>query len=264
MLRFTVMCLGAFLIGLSKAGFGGGTGMIVAPLLALVMPPKLGLGLMLPLLLATDMMALAYYRGQWDRRSVAVLLPPSVLGIALGGYLLRLIPSDMLARLIGLLALGFSSMQLWQARRPLPAEKVRLRRWLGTALGFVAGVTSTVAHLGGLLTTVYLLPQQLGPAGFVATSTVIFLCMNAAKLPAYSGQGLLPPAIWQQAASLLPALAAGAVLGFALNGRVTPRRFNGVVIGIVLLTGLFLLIRPSPRVPAGGDRHPQPLPFRPL
>jgi uncharacterized membrane protein YfcA len=257
MLRFIVMCVGAFLIGLSKAGFGGGTGMIVAPLLALVMPPKLGLGLMLPLLLATDVMALAYYRGQWDRRSVVVLLPPALLGIGLGGYLLRLIPGELLARVIGLLALGFSGVQLWQARRPLPA-RVRLRPWLGAALGFLAGITSTLAHIGGLLTTIYLLPQRLGPACFVATSTVVFLCMNTAKLPAYYGQGLLPPAIWQQAASLLPALAAGVVLGFALNGRVTPRRFNTVVIGIVFVTGLFLVIRPSPP-PLHTDQHPPPL-----
>ena len=258
MLRFIVMCLGAFLIGLSKAGFGGGTGMIVAPLLALVMPPKLGLGLMLPLLLATDVLALAHYRGQWDRRSVAVLLPPALLGIGLGGYLLRLIPGDLLARLIGLLALGFSGTQFWQARRPLPPAKVRLPPWLGAALGFVAGVTSTLAHLGGLLTAIYLLPQQLGPACFVATSTAVFFCMNAAKLPAYYGQGLLPPAIWHQAASLLPALAVGAVLGFALNGRVTPRRFNTVVIGIVLVTGLYLVIRPSPP-PLHANQHPPPL-----
>src|SRR5712692_10057418 len=42
---------------------------------------------MLPLLLATDVMALARYRGRWDRRSVAVLLPPALLGFGLGGYL---------------------------------------------------------------------------------------------------------------------------------------------------------------------------------
>jgi uncharacterized membrane protein YfcA len=257
MLRFIVMCLGAFLIGLSKAGFGGGTGMIVAPLLALVMPPKLGLGLMLPLLLATDVMALAYYRGQWDRRSVVVLLPPALLGIGLGGYLLRLIPGDLLARLIGLLALGFGGMHLWQARRPLRPAKVRFRPWLGAALGFVAGVTSTLAHLGGLLTAMYLLPQQLGPACFVGTSTAIFICMNAAKLPAYYGQGLLPQAIWQQAASLFPALAAGVALGFVLNGRVTPKRFSAVVIGIVFVTGLYLILRPSSApTPASRDQMP--------
>jgi uncharacterized protein len=158
---------------------------------------------------------------------------------------------------IGLLALGFSGVQLWQARRPLP-EKVRLRPWLGAALGFVAGVTSTLAHLGGLLTTIYLLPQRLGPACFVATSTAVFLCMNTAKLPAYYAQGLLPLAIWQQAAALLPALAAGVVLGFALNGRVTPHRFNTIVIGFVLATGLYLVIGPTPHaLPA--DRHPGPL-----
>jgi uncharacterized membrane protein YfcA len=139
---------------------------------------------------------------------------------------------------------------------------VRLRPWLGAALGFVAGVTSTLAHLGGLLTAIYLLPQRLGPACFVATSTAVFLCMNTAKLPAYYGQGLLPLAIWQQAVSLLPALAAGVVLGFALNGRVTPRRFNTIVIGFVLVTGLYLVIRPSPSPHV--SRYPLPLPPRHL
>jgi uncharacterized protein len=214
-LRFSVLCLGAFLIGLSKAGFGGGTAMVVTPLLALVLPPKYGLGLMLPLLIATDVMALVRYWGQWDRRCVAVLLPPALLGIGLGGQLLRLIPSEALVRMIGLLALAFGATQLYQSRRPEPEKAPRFRPWLGAALGFGAGITSTLAHLGGVLTTIFLLPRRLGPARFVATATLLFFWMNAAKLPAYAQQDLLPLAIWRQAALLLPALVAGVILGFA-------------------------------------------------
>lgn len=252
-MRFLILCLGAFLIGLTKAGFGG-AGMVVTPLLALVLPAKVGLGLMLPLLMATDVMALAYYRGQWDRRNVAILLPPAIVGIALGGYLLQIIPAGLLIRLIGLLALVFVCVQLLRSRLTGHESPTPLRPLLGVVLGFAAGVTSTLAHLGGLLTTIFLLPQRLGPARFVATASALYFFMNAAKLAPYWRQGLLPLPIWQQAASLLPALATGAVMGFLLNGRVSPRRFNMVVLVVVFATGLYLLTRP-PSPPPHADRH---------
>lgn len=254
MVHFLVLCLGAFLIGLTKAGFGGGLTMVVAPLLALVLPPKIGLGLMLPLLLATDVMALHYYRGRWDRRSVAVLLPPALVGIALGGWLLQGLSSELLVRLIGLMALGFGGLQLYRVRRPAVAGESPFRPWVGTALGFAAGVTSTLAHLGGVLTTIFLLPQRLEPDQFVATASTVFFFMNAAKLPAYWHQGLLPPEIWRQAALLLPALAVGAAAGFMLNGRVSPRRFDRLVLVVVFVTGLYLLARPAAH-PLHADRH---------
>ena len=174
MIRFVVLCLGAFLIGLTKTGFGGGAFMVVTPLLALVLPPKIGLGLMLPLLMATDVMAILYYRGQWDHRNVAVLLPPALLGIVLGGYLLERLSPELLVRLIGLLALGFGAFQLYRSRQPILSDAPRFRPWLGALLGFAAGVTFTLAHLGGVLTTIFLLPQRLGPARFVATATALF------------------------------------------------------------------------------------------
>src|SRR5207247_382525 len=101
------------------------------------------------------------------RRCVGVLLPPALLGIAFGGELLRVIPSDLLVRVIGLLALVFGGAQLSQARRAPSPDAPRFRPWVGAALGFGAGVTSTLAHLGGVLTTIFLLPQRLGPACFV-------------------------------------------------------------------------------------------------
>jgi uncharacterized membrane protein YfcA len=257
-LRFAILCLGAFLIGVSKAGFGGGAFLVVPPLVSLVLPPREGLGLLLPLLLATDVMAMVRYRGLWDRRCVGLLLPPALAGIALGGQLLQVIPSELLVRVIGLLALIFGGAQLVQARRPAPADEAQFRPWMGAALGFGAGVTSTLAHLGGVLTTIYLLPQRLGPAQFVATCTLIYFFMNAAKLPAYARQDLLPAAIWRQDGLLLPALVAGVLVGFALNGRVSPRRFNAILIGIVFVTGLYLLVRPVAH-PAHADRHPLPL-----
>jgi uncharacterized membrane protein YfcA len=262
--RFAVLCLGAFLIGLTKAGFSGGTGMVL-PVLAMVMPARIGLGLMLPLLMASDVIVLTLYRGQWDRRNVAVLLPASLAGIALGACLLARISSDSLSRLIGLLALVFGGVQLRRAWRPSVDEELppRFRPWLGVLAGFSAGVSSTLAHIGGVLTSMFLLPQRLGPSRFVATATATYFFMNLGKLPAYWHQGLLPPEIWRQAALLLPAVAVGAGIGFFMNGRVSPRRFDAVVLAIVFTTGLYLVARPASSQ-AHADRHALPLQPRPL
>jgi uncharacterized protein len=181
------------------------------------------------------------------------------VGIALGGYLLQILSSAMLIRLIGLLALAFGGVQLHRTHLSLPMSEPCFRPWLGAVLGFAAGVTSTLAHLGGVLTTMFLLPQRLGPARFVATATALFFFMNVAKLPAYLHQGLLPPEILREASTLLPALVAGVVLGFLLNGRVSSRRFDVVVLFVVFATGIYLLLAVPAAPPTHADRHPLPL-----
>lgn len=54
--------LAVFLVGLSKAGFGGGAGLLANPILALVFPPKIALAVMLPLLILSDWASLWHYR----------------------------------------------------------------------------------------------------------------------------------------------------------------------------------------------------------
>ncbi len=62
---FVVLGVGGFLIGLMRAGFGGGIGVVAVPVLALVVPAKSALGLVLPLSLATDVISARYYWGHW-------------------------------------------------------------------------------------------------------------------------------------------------------------------------------------------------------
>ena len=49
------------LMGIAKAGFGGGIGLIATPLLALVLPVSDAAALMLPLLIACDVFAVRHY-----------------------------------------------------------------------------------------------------------------------------------------------------------------------------------------------------------
>ncbi|NJR43445.1 MAG: hypothetical protein HC767_13090 [Akkermansiaceae bacterium] len=85
--------IAAFCIGLSKAGFGG-ISMVAVVLLAEIYGPKTSVGLALPLLIAADLMAYPAFikHGSW--RPVWKLLVPTLLGLALGWWLLGII-SDL-------------------------------------------------------------------------------------------------------------------------------------------------------------------------
>jgi uncharacterized membrane protein YfcA len=234
--------LGAFIIGLSKAGFGGGMGMAVAPMLATVMPSREAIGLMLPLLLAGDVMTLAGYRGGWDRRSLVELLPGALLGIAAGSVVLQHLSAPALARAIGAFALLFAAVQYWRDRWHPSQKPTRFHPALGIAVGLSSGLVSTLSHIGGILTTMYLLPQRLANQAFAATACALFFSMNTVKLIPYFRQGLLTTGMLRDDALLLPVLFAGALAGFALNRRISGRSFNGIVLLFVAITGLKLLV----------------------
>ena len=63
------------LMGIAKAGFGGGIGLIATPLLALVLPVSDAAALMLPLLIACDGFAVRHYLRSFHSFSIKRLLP---------------------------------------------------------------------------------------------------------------------------------------------------------------------------------------------
>src|SRR5882724_1787071 len=89
---------GVLFIGLSKAGFGGGLGMLTTPLCVLAFgaggrEPSFAIGTLLPLLCAGDAFSLYHYWGKWERRNLQYLLPGVVIGVIVGVHLVgRLSP----------------------------------------------------------------------------------------------------------------------------------------------------------------------------
>ena len=236
-----VLNLAALLIGLSKAGFGGGTGILVGPLIANILPAKQAVGLMLPLLFATDILSLCYFWNRWDRKNVLTMMPGAFGGIVLALPILYAIPDLYLKKMIGLLACSFA---IFQAVRGLNINKTPFTGGVfqGLAAGLVTGFISTLAHIGGLITTMYLIPQRLENRTFVGTTTAIYFLINAAKIAPYVSLGLINRSVLVQDLYLLPSIALGTGLGIILNRRISSQAFTKIVLLFVCLTGIKLLI----------------------
>lgn len=233
--------LAVLLIGVAKGGFGGGVGVAATPLLALTLPVGEAAALLLPLLIAADVVAVYHYRKRVSRAHLLRLLPGALLGVLLGALFLGQVPERALKAGIGALAIGFVAFQLVRRRllerlaagTPSPA-------W-AAPLGALSGFASTLAHAGGPPVTIYLLPQRLPRERFVGTNAVFFFVLNLVKLIPYALLGLLAPDSLRADLVLLPVVPLGVALGIVLNRAVSERAFGIVVHALLLLSGLELL-----------------------
>ena len=231
------------LMGVAKAGFGGGIGIIATPLLALAMPVADAAALMLPLLIDCDVFAIRLYRENYDRKSIKRLLPGACIGIGAGAFFFGYFSQHerILEVGLGALALVFVLFQVGrsfvlgaaQKRHPGPAE--------GVLMGAFSGFTSTIAHAGAPPVVVYLLPQQLPRQQFVGTTVVFFAALNLIKVPPYWGLGLFHYDIFKMTLLLAPLAYAGVKLGVFLNAHCTDLWFNRVVYGVLVLTAVQLM-----------------------
>ena len=198
---------------MSKAGFGGGIGMIVVPLFAQFCPArKVVLPLMVLLLFSTDVLSLGHYWKQWHCKSIWRLIPGAIIGIVFASFILKDISDIHLKKTIGGIACLFAVLEFLRARITKhlnpdstdEAPALQFKAWHGVLLGILGGIFSTLAHMAGPVIVMYLLPQRLGNRKFVATTTLLYFFINLTKIPAYFQLGLFSYEIIIEAIALLP------------------------------------------------------------
>jgi hypothetical protein len=235
--------LAVTMVGISKAGFGAGVGVISTPLMALTIPVADAAALLLPLLVLCDMVAVYSYGTGFHRRSIKLLLPGAIIGIAAGGFFFGyFIAMDHVMKVgIGVLAIVFVIFQAARAYILGALKEHRPHAAEGVLMGAISGFTSTLAHAGGPPLAVYLLPQKLTPALYVGTSVIFFAVTNALKLIPYWSLGMLKVGNITTIALLSPLTYVGVRLGLYMNNRVSQKWFDRVVYGVLFLSGLDLI-----------------------
>lgn len=231
------------LVGISKAGFGGGAGVIATPLMALTIPVPEAAALLLPLLIVIDLLAIRHYHDTFDRPSIRLMIPSAVVGIVLGALFFGVFASKerVLEIGIGVLGLLFLAFQLLRTQILGAIEGKRPPAAAGIGLSVAAGFTSTLAHAGGPPAAIYLLPQRLPRQIFVGTTVVFFTIVNLVKLVPYGLLGLLRVGNLTTILILAPLGYVGVRLGIYLNRRFTDVWFNRLVYALLLLTSVQLL-----------------------
>lgn len=260
-LAWIAVAASALLVGLSKAGFGAGAGILAVPLMTI------GLGsardmlpVLLPVLIAGDIFSIVHYKGQKDWRNLAMLVPGCLLGVGAGWLALHwlgdlselelagtaLNGEALLQKFVGGICVLFVGIQMWryfrESRLTERSDPFRPASWQGVGLGSAAGLTSTLAHAAGPIVALFLLPQKLDKRVFVGTTVTYFFFGNLVKLVPFTAQGLFTVPRVTTSLVLVPAVIVGTLVGVFLNRKLDDRIFVLIIYIVACLAGLKLLM----------------------
>lgn len=235
-----VLAFCAFLIGLSKSGLPG-AGILVVPLAAAVLPARASTGLILPILIAGDLLALLRNRRHADWRPMLRLLPAACVGVVVGYLMMDRVTDAQLRPVIGAIILGLLVLGGFRARRERDPAPPRFRPGVTVATGLLAGVTTMLANAAGPIMQLYLLGMRLPKAAFIGTGAWYFLVVNCFKVPFSARLNLITPDSLAINFLLLPAVVLGSFAGGRLLAVLSQRSFDLAVRWLTALAALRLL-----------------------
>jgi uncharacterized membrane protein YfcA len=244
------------LVGISKGGFGSGLGMLSVPVMMLVAPGTSVLPLMLPVLIACDILAIREYPKNYCRRAIVRVAPGAFSGLLIGWGLLWWLShnQELRVRNDALLRLGVGGLcvvfvALWGASQWLRRHEGEKPPWQptwlgGTLAGVPSGVTTMLAHAAGPVFTMYLLPQKLDRRDFVGTTVRYFFVFNLLKIPLFltiPGEARLNLGIFKSELWMLALAPLGVWIGRWLNDRLSQKWFNYLLYFFLTLAGIQLI-----------------------
>jgi len=233
-------------IGFAKTAINA-IGTLAVVLFALVLPARESTGVLLPLLICGDLIAIWIYRRDVEWATLLRLFPTVAIGILGGAWFLSRADDAAVKRIIALVVLfgvSLTARNRLRSRRRVESVLAGDRHSTigAAATGIGTGFTSMVANAAGALMALYLLFVGLEVRKFVGTTAWFFFIVNVAKVPFSAGLGLVTIDTLRTDAILAPAILIGAVLGTSLIRRVSQDAFEWWVLGAAGLSAVLLML----------------------
>lgn len=241
-LTFFALAIPAVLFaGVSKGGFGSGASFASAAILAILFPPAVAIGVMLPLLMLMDAGAVRAFWGQWDWELSKLVIVGSIPGIALGVAFYQVADADMIRFILGVISIGFVVWRVaneigWLKQRERPVTAIG-----GLIGGVTGGFTSFISHAGGPPVAVYLLSQKISKTTYQASSVLIFTLINMFKLVPYTFLGIFSADTLLAGVYLSPFALLGVWLGVKAHHVIPERAFFKLTYVLLMITGCKLI-----------------------
>jgi uncharacterized protein len=174
---------------------------------------------------------------QWSR--VLPFVVGGVIGVPLGAELLRWTSPTVLRMAVGAILVLFSLYMLF---RPKLASAAGAGRVADGAVGVVNGVLGGATGLAGIAGVIWCSMRGWSPAEQRATFQPAGVAVFAATMLWFGGTGMIGRDTLGLFVIGLPALAIGTWAGLKTFGKLDDAAFRRVVLGLLLLSGLSLLL----------------------
>jgi uncharacterized membrane protein YfcA len=222
----------ALILGMSKAGLSG-FGLAAVPIMALIFGAKESTGIILPMLIAADIMAVIYWRQHAVWKYIIIILPWVALGIITALITGNMINNSQFRVLLLSIVWIMLILMVFNDIRKKKSDSVPESRIFSSLMGFTGGFATMIGNAAGPVFTLYFLSMRLPKKEFIGTSAWLYFIMNTGKLP-------LQVLVWKNITlnSLIPGLIAIPLiaLGIFLGIRIVKLLPENVYRYFVILT----------------------------
>jgi len=231
--QWILALLAVFILGISKAGIKGISVIIVA-IMAWVFGSKSSTGVLMPMLIMADIIAVSYYSKHANWKLLFRLLPWMAIGVLFGVYLGKDLPEELFKQGMATIILLTVGMMFWWDRNP--ERKIPDNIYFAGTMGLAAGFTTMIGNLAGAFSNIFFLAMRLPKNEFIGTAAWLFFIINLFKLPFHIF--VWKTINWQTFMiniKLIPALVFGFVLGIFLVKQIKDHTYRYM---ILILTAL--------------------------
>ena len=232
----------ALVIGMSKAGLSG-FGLAIVPVMALIFGARESTGVILPMLITADIMAVIYYHRNAVWKHVIKILPWVAAGIVIALILGKYINNNQFRIVLISVVWIMLILMLVNDMRKKESKVVPENRFFKPFIGVAGGFSTMIGNAAGPVFNLYFLSMRLTKNEFIGTSAWLYFIMNTGKLP-------LQIIVWKNisAGSLMldlfavPVIAFGIFLGIHIVKLLPEKVFRYFVIIATLVSSTLLFL----------------------
>ena len=239
--QMLVMVIVGILVGMAKTGIHG-AGMVAVPLLAIGFGGRTSSGIMLPILILGDLMAVYHYHRYAQWKYLNRVLPFAFLGVLLGAYVGIFIDDAVFRQVMASIIFLSTGIMVFNER--YQSQMISQNWLLIVVLGIAAGFTTMVGNLAGSVMAIYLLSLNLLKNQFIGTAAWFFLIINLTKVPfhVYSWETITWSSLFLDLL-VLPFIAFGSFLGSQIVKRIPELIYRRFIIFMTILAALIMMFQ---------------------
>lgn len=237
--QLSMLILAAFCIGMAKTGVHG-VAMFSVPIMALIFGGKTSSGLMLPMLIIADLMAVYYYHRHANWHFLYKLFPSAALGVIIATFIGNYIDDAVFKQIMAVVIFASLGIMLWM--ETANKEKVPDYLWFAVLIGTLGGITTMIGNLAGSVMALYLLSMRLPKNEYIGTAAWFFLIINVYKVPfhVWSWETITLDSLYLNLLAV-PFIALGAYVGILVVKRISDKNYRWFILGMTAIAALFML-----------------------
>jgi hypothetical protein len=228
-----IIAVASFVMGL--AGFG--IGLVALAFLPWVMSPVVAIIVTTIYSMVFSIVMIWPLRHEIEPVRLSLMLAGTLVGAPLGVWGLAAMPVALISRLIGIVLILVVVLE-WSRFSP----RLAAPGW-GLGAGVLAGALGGAIGTPGPPVVIYATAQGWSPRAVKANLLAFFIVNQGVTLIGYWWVNLLTPEVWRLTFVLAAPALAGTVAGVMAFNRIDAVRFRQVVYGVLLVSGVVLLLK---------------------